>query len=252
MSVWFLTALFLLDPIVTVMLEEEEEVFEYNRWWCKPCNSKHFQNNFNNWTSGSRFGTIHNARWIDRPIKELDTENQQWKRYWYCYEEGEVALKKFDNFVNFNDVLNEGITQDPETHSYMMVLEYAKDGNLREYLKLILILIVLIGNKNYDARVTHRPTVKELHDELKKYYNADDYYLKDSEIQIKNQPIQLQQLQLLLIIKHIHRQLYHRLLNYSNLPKPKNEENFERELEELTKSSSALSIGDSGIVELDV
>ncbi len=29
-----------------------------------------------------------------------------------------------------------GITQDPETHSYMMVLEYAEDGNLREYLKI--------------------------------------------------------------------------------------------------------------------
>ncbi|RHZ77220.1 hypothetical protein Glove_184g56 [Diversispora epigaea] len=29
-----------------------------------------------------------------------------------------------------------GITQDPETHSYMMVLDYAKDGNLREYLKI--------------------------------------------------------------------------------------------------------------------
>src|SRR6185436_10690050 len=28
-----------------------------------------------------------------------------------------------------------GITQDPETRSYMMVLQYAKDGNLREYLK---------------------------------------------------------------------------------------------------------------------
>src|SRR6185369_7631576 len=29
-----------------------------------------------------------------------------------------------------------GITQDPETHSYTMVLEYAKGGNLREYLKI--------------------------------------------------------------------------------------------------------------------
>src|SRR6185436_11454588 len=29
-----------------------------------------------------------------------------------------------------------GITQDPETHSYMMVLAYANDGNLREYLKI--------------------------------------------------------------------------------------------------------------------
>ncbi|RHZ85542.1 hypothetical protein Glove_64g51 [Diversispora epigaea] len=29
-----------------------------------------------------------------------------------------------------------GITQDPETHSYMMVLQYESDGNLREYLKI--------------------------------------------------------------------------------------------------------------------
>ncbi|RHZ79199.1 hypothetical protein Glove_151g90 [Diversispora epigaea] len=154
--------------------------------WCKPCNSKHFQNNFNDWTSENDkidkfiqhaqlnandnleviewipydrfkdvkqigrggFGTIHYARWIDGYIEEWDIENQQWERY----RNREVALKKFDNFVNFNEVLNEmeihlktrtelasvefhGITQDPETQSYMMVLEYAEDGNLREYLK---------------------------------------------------------------------------------------------------------------------
>ncbi|RHZ61221.1 hypothetical protein Glove_349g97 [Diversispora epigaea] len=158
-----------------------------NGYWCKPCNSKHFQNDFNNWTSGNAkidkiiqdaqlnaddwleviewipygrfkdvkqigkggFGTIHYARWIDGSILKWDIENQQWKRCWYSYEEGEVALKKFDNFVNFNDMEIHlkthaeyatiqffGITQDPETHSYMMVLDYAKDGNLREYLKI--------------------------------------------------------------------------------------------------------------------
>ncbi|RHZ83697.1 hypothetical protein Glove_88g3 [Diversispora epigaea] len=162
---------------------------EYNGIWCKPCNSKHFQNDFNNWTSGNDeidkfiqdaqlnanldwqviewipydgfkdvkqigkggFGTIHYARWIDGDIEEWDIENQQWKRY---SEDKKVVLKKFDNFVNFNDVLNEmeihlktytkhnasikfyGITQDPETLSYMMVLRYANDGNLREYLKI--------------------------------------------------------------------------------------------------------------------
>ncbi|RHZ87892.1 hypothetical protein Glove_29g158 [Diversispora epigaea] len=155
-------------------------------YWCQPCNSKHFQNDFNNWTSGNDkidkfiqdsqlnaimdweviewipynqfkkdvkqidkggFGTIHYSKWV-RSIKELDIENQQWKRD----EQKEVVLKKFDNFVNFNNVLNEmvihlkiwielasiqfyGITQDPETHSYMMVLQYAEDENLREYLK---------------------------------------------------------------------------------------------------------------------
>ncbi|RHZ57698.1 hypothetical protein Glove_384g18 [Diversispora epigaea] len=156
--------------------------------WCKTCNSKHFQNDFNNWTSGNDkidkliqdaqlnadrycliewipydrfkdvkqigrggFGTIHYARWIDGYIEKWNIKNKKWER---CDENREVALKKFDNFVNFNNVLNEmeihlkannkydtsiefyGITQDPETHSYMMVLDYAADGNLREYLKI--------------------------------------------------------------------------------------------------------------------
>ncbi|RHZ85183.1 hypothetical protein Glove_71g12 [Diversispora epigaea] len=419
--------------------------------WCKPCNSKHFQNDFNNWTSGNDkidkfiqdtqlnanynyeviewipydrfkdvkqigkggFGTIHYARWINGSINKWNIKNQQWKRYY----DFEVALKKFDNFVNFNDVLNEmeihfksytgsggssigfyGITQDPETHSYMMVLPYANDGNLREYLKInfnninwyqklynlwrlserlmnihkldivhqdfhpgnilsynfennmfisdfglskliganpnspekknifgVLPYIapeVLSGDEEYtkaadvysfgiiayeiitgfppyphiphdedlaikicnglrpkisfhtpklitqvimrcwDARVTHRPTFDELQDKLRKY--RDDYgdYLekgknKDSEIvsQIKkaeefsaNQestnttttttktPLNYQ--------THPQAIYTSRLLNYPKLPKPKNEENFERELEELTKSFSHITTND--------
>ncbi|RHZ85058.1 hypothetical protein Glove_71g72 [Diversispora epigaea] len=422
---------------------------EYSKYnWCKPCNSKRFQNDFNNWTSGNDkidkfiqdaqlnadinweaiewisydrfkdvkqigkggFGTIHYARWNGGPIKEWDIENQQWKRY--QYEDGvKVALKKFDNFVNFNDVLNEmvihfktycseddtsigfyGITQDPETHSYMMVLDYASDGNLREYLKInfnninwkhkLYILLelslrlkniheldivhqdfhpgnilsynfkggleisdfglskligtnpnnpekknifgvlpyiapeVLSGDEEYtkaadvysygiiayeivtgippypdiphdedlamkicnglrpkipfhipklitriimrcwDARVTHRPTFKGLRDELDKYRN--DYLYeeknKDSEIRIQikkaeefsaNQestntttttPLNYQ--------THPQAIYTSRLLNYSKLPKPKNEENFERELEELTKSFSQINTND--------
>ncbi|RHZ46362.1 hypothetical protein Glove_624g40 [Diversispora epigaea] len=61
----------------------------------------------------------------------------------------------------------------------------------------------------WDARVTDRPTFKELHNEF-------------------------------------------RLLSFSNLPKPKNQENFEKELEELTKSTSVLSITDSGMMDLKV
>ncbi|RHZ65622.1 hypothetical protein Glove_313g65 [Diversispora epigaea] len=147
-----------------------------NKWY-KPCNSKHFQNDFNKWTSGNDnidkfiqdallnannkweviewipydrfkdvkqigkggFGTIHCARWIDGYIEKWDIENQQPRQYQDEDEEvgKEVALKKFDNFVNLNNVLNEmaihlktrtglssirfyGITQDPETHSYIM------------------------------------------------------------------------------------------------------------------------------------
>ncbi|RHZ77298.1 hypothetical protein Glove_182g29 [Diversispora epigaea] len=66
--------------------------------------AKHFQNDFNNWTSGNdkidKFGSI----------RTWNIENQQWKRY--------------DNRE-----------KNPETRSYMMVLEYAEGGNHREYLK---------------------------------------------------------------------------------------------------------------------
>ena len=32
--------------------ECSQKYHDYNRW-CKPCNSEHLQNNFNNWTSGN-------------------------------------------------------------------------------------------------------------------------------------------------------------------------------------------------------
>ncbi|RHZ83769.1 hypothetical protein Glove_87g250 [Diversispora epigaea] len=385
---------------------------ENNGYWCKPCNSKHFQNDFNNWTSGNDkidkfiqdaqlnannywevvewipfekfkdfkqigkggFGTVHYARWIDGYITEWDIENQQWKRY----DNIEVALKKFDNFVNFNDVLNEmeihfktsaskyassiqfyGITQDLETHSYMMVLEYAADGNLREYLKInfnnlnwkqkldnlyllshdlmniheldivnpnnpekknifgVLPYIspeVLSGDEEYtkaadvysfgiiayemvtgfppypdiphdkdlamkicnglrpkipfhtpklitrtimrcwDARVAHRPTFKELWNELKKYYY--DYSDKNSEIRIQienseklSKNLGLKNSTITPLNYQTHPQAIYtsRLLNFSKLPKPKNEENFERELKELTKSMSNLCPSNSDL-----
>ncbi|RHZ73602.1 hypothetical protein Glove_230g200 [Diversispora epigaea] len=98
------------------------------------------------------FETIHYARWIDGRIYEWDIENQQWERY-RKNNELEVALKKFDNFVNFDDVLNEmsnhlkiytkyaasisfnRITQDPETLIYDG-FRLCGNGNLREYLKI--------------------------------------------------------------------------------------------------------------------
>src|SRR3954469_14302011 len=47
----------------------------------------------------------------------------------------EIHLKIYNN-NSYDSIRFYGITQDPETHSYAMVLEYAKDGNLREYLKI--------------------------------------------------------------------------------------------------------------------
>ncbi|RHZ51639.1 hypothetical protein Glove_476g54 [Diversispora epigaea] len=131
-------------------------------------------------------------------------------------------------------------------------------------------LITRMIMRCWDARVTHRPTFEDLKDELWKYYI--DYYdylnegeNKDSEIGIqikKAEEFSANQESTNATITttttplnyQTHPQAIYtsRLLNFSNLTKPKNEENFEKELEELTESTSALSIGDSGIVGLDM
>ncbi|RHZ55151.1 hypothetical protein Glove_420g86 [Diversispora epigaea] len=335
------------------------------------------------------FSTIYYAGWIDGYIKDWDIENQQWERSGRF----EVVLKKFDGIRDLNeDFLNEisihlkskdalssinffGITKDPKSRKYMMVLEYFKGGSLRYHLndnnidwkmklaylsdlafnfkeihKLGIIhqdlhpgnilscnfnvfgvkisdfglskLIgknvenpqkknifgvlpyiapeVLNGNDEYtkaadvysfaiiayeiitgfqpysdvphdeelalkicnglrpkipfytpkliiriimrcwDARVTHRPTFKELKKELDKYSNNYEWN-KNSEITIqidkaeefsKNQeaanttPLNYK--------THPQAIYTSRLLNFSDLPKPKNEENFEKELEKLS------------------
>ncbi|RHZ85176.1 hypothetical protein Glove_71g138 [Diversispora epigaea] len=116
----------------------------------------------------------------------------------------------------------------------------------------------------WDARVKHRPTFKELWKELDKY--TDDYrdYLdeeknKDSEIviQIKkaeefsanqestNTTTTTTTTTTTPLNYQTHPQAIYtsRLLNYPKLPKPKNEENFERELE-LTESFSHITTND--------
>ncbi|RHZ79207.1 hypothetical protein Glove_151g115 [Diversispora epigaea] len=420
--------------------------------WCEFCYPKHFQDEFNNWTSGNDkvdkfiqdaqlnakhlraiiewipydrfkdvkligkggFGTIHYARWIDGFIDKWNEKKQQWNR---VPEKGKVALKRFENIVNLDDVLNEvsihlkthskiasirfyGITQDPETHLYIMVLEFAEKGNLREYIKInfnninwkqklydlyilslrlmriheldiihrdfhpgnillselndpmmisdyglsklieanphnpeqknvvgVLPYIapeVLNGDEEYtkaadvysfgiiayeivtgfppypdiphdrilamkicnglrpkipfhtpklvtrtimrcwDARVTHRPTFKELVKELWKYYSDYRDYLEDEKNKDSEIVIQIKKTEEFLANQEstttttttatplnyqTHPQAIYtsRLLNYSSLPKPKNEENFERKLEELTKSMSDLCPSDSDL-----
>ena len=87
-------------------------------YWCRPCNAKHFQQNFKNWTSGNDdidkfiqhtqlsaswssevlewipydrlydikfiakggFGNVYKAIWIDGRINKWDNKIQNWKR----------------------------------------------------------------------------------------------------------------------------------------------------------------------------
>ncbi|POG63720.1 kinase-like domain-containing protein [Rhizophagus irregularis DAOM 181602=DAOM 197198] len=86
------------------------------------------------------FGKIYSAEWPNGRIVRWDIENQKWKR-------GigrKVALKSLDNSSEISTgFLDEiyirsviycyGITQDPNTKVYMMVLHYCKNGNLRNF-----------------------------------------------------------------------------------------------------------------------
>ncbi|RGB26902.1 kinase-like domain-containing protein [Rhizophagus diaphanus] len=103
--------------------------------------------NFKNVTYITRggFGKIYSADWPEGYIQYWNIENQKWKR-----NSMKVALKSLDNSSCIStELLNEikthlqiyiwyviqcyGITQDPNTKDYMMVLEYCKYGNLRNY-----------------------------------------------------------------------------------------------------------------------
>ncbi|RHZ73219.1 hypothetical protein Glove_232g216 [Diversispora epigaea] len=116
--------------------------------------------------------------------------------------------------------------------------------------------ITQIVMRCWDARITHRPTFEELEKELDKYWSI--YYKGNSEITIqikeaeefsKNQTIADTKRTTTPINYKTHPQAIYtsRLLNFSNLPKPKNEENFEKKLKELTKSMSDLCPSNSDL-----
>ena len=111
--------------------------------WCKSCNAKRFQQNFENWTSGNvdidkfiqdtqlsadneckvlewipydkfrdiqyiakgGFGKVYRANWIDGYIWKWDNKNQNWLR---PYPNMTVALKSLNNSKNVTlEFLNE-------------------------------------------------------------------------------------------------------------------------------------------------
>ncbi|POG67872.1 kinase-like domain-containing protein [Rhizophagus irregularis DAOM 181602=DAOM 197198] len=102
------------------------------------------------------FGTIYKAIWKDGCIENWDSENNQWKRIktWVSHKNFPVALKCLHNSQNItseflreieshNTIVSDyvtrcfGITKDPESNNFMMVIEYAKEGSLRQYLNNI-------------------------------------------------------------------------------------------------------------------
>ncbi|PKC02717.1 kinase-like protein [Rhizophagus irregularis] len=102
------------------------------------------------------FGTIYKSIWKDGYMKEWDSGNNKWmrrKKSAKDYENFPVALKCLHNSQNITaEFLREielhivtssvggyvnrcyGITKDPESNNFMMVMEYAENGSLRQIL----------------------------------------------------------------------------------------------------------------------
>ncbi|GBC08567.1 hypothetical protein RclHR1_08220005 [Rhizophagus clarus] len=106
------------------------------------------------------FGEIYSAYWPEGYIFYWDIEKQEWKRS----TGKKVALKSLINTSEIisPDFINEirshlqiyfeaivqcfGITQNPNTKDYMMVLNYCENGNLRN---------IYLNKPNYSSKILH-------------------------------------------------------------------------------------------------
>ncbi|UZO03391.1 uncharacterized protein OCT59_023798 [Rhizophagus irregularis] len=109
--------------------------------WCQSCNAKRSKDNFKNWTSGNKD--------IDEFIQQSQLNAVYCKKYleWIPFEKIQnityIAEGGFDFLneikshlqIHLVDIIQcFGITQDPNSKEYMMVIEYCNNGNLRNYL----------------------------------------------------------------------------------------------------------------------
>ncbi|CAG8815719.1 13717_t:CDS:2, partial [Racocetra fulgida] len=91
------------------------------------------------------FGDVYSANWVDGPRTKWSTEKNDWERY----SNVDVALKslsklKDEDFTTelfeevsgrFTTLRTFGMTRDPESKAYMMVMTLADYGDLSAYLK---------------------------------------------------------------------------------------------------------------------
>jgi len=99
------------------------------------------------------FGKVYKAKWIEGNILYWNNYSKQWQREKdNSKNHREVVLKSLNNSSTNTNFLEEtakhkliddwfnnivpcyGLSQDPETGNYLMVMEYIPEGNLRQYL----------------------------------------------------------------------------------------------------------------------
>ncbi|CAB4421941.1 unnamed protein product [Rhizophagus irregularis] len=94
------------------------------------------------------FGTIYKAIWKNGYIEKWDSKNNQWKRrnvnssvVLKCLHNSQNITAEFLREIEFHTKTDStyvircyGITKDPESNNFMMVMDYAKNGSLRQRL----------------------------------------------------------------------------------------------------------------------
>ncbi|GBC06552.1 hypothetical protein RclHR1_06900005 [Rhizophagus clarus] len=123
------------------------------------------------------FGKVYKANWIDGYMDKWDDNHNSWKRK---DQNMLVALKSLNNSKNVTlEFMNEitlhykvnmhksiirlyGITQEPQTGNYIMVLDYAENGNLRDYLNTSYNELSWNNKLNYLHSIAHG--LKNIHE----------------------------------------------------------------------------------------
>ncbi|CAG8691568.1 18675_t:CDS:2, partial [Dentiscutata erythropus] len=170
--------------------EDSDECGKDNCVYCNDCNSKHWKENFDNWSSGDSnidkiikdtqlkakknykiiewikfsnlkdieyigeggFAKVYKAIWIDGPIENYepwDVENKRWKRKADTMvavkklrvEIGMTSLELFQEIkcnLDHNSLFISrvyGVTKDPSTQEYAIVMQFQKNGDIRQLIR---------------------------------------------------------------------------------------------------------------------
>ncbi|CAG8712805.1 6685_t:CDS:2 [Funneliformis caledonium] len=132
--------------MTSILCEECEQGIDATTGWCTPCNAKHFENNFSNWTSenaeidefirNSQINAIrHESYWEEGHLLRWDLKANKWVRnggQWvklvtnYSAEKHLCPriLKLESEFSKSNPPLKRliyGITRNPETKEYAVI-----------------------------------------------------------------------------------------------------------------------------------
>ncbi|UZO17314.1 uncharacterized protein OCT59_008672 [Rhizophagus irregularis] len=129
-----------------ILVLQNEYCMEYGKTYCKNCGEKYGHID-HTWCKGG-FSTVYSAIWKDGPLKynvdkEICTRVSNKKVALKCLNNSQNAIDRFLNEVRAysinkkDDILNVyGISQNPNTKNYIIVIEYADGGSYNNWISI--------------------------------------------------------------------------------------------------------------------